>query len=292
MAANESHKTTAEAALRLGRDELGHDTGREVHILLSLATGWSRSQILASPEQFLSDETFNEFQRFVKRRRDGEPIAYIAGEREFWSLPLFVSAATLIPRPETETLVEQALARIEPNTEKTVLDLGTGCGAVALAIASERADSRVIGVDVSVEALQVAELNRARLGLKNVRWLESDWYHALAGRRFDLIVSNPPYVADDDPHLREGDLPHEPPIALSSGRDGLDAIKIVIAGASQHLTDNGWLLLEHGFDQSDAVQSLFNENGFDEISTSQDLAGQPRISVGRKVESEEAARHT
>lgn len=275
------HGTTIATALELGQRRLGHDRGRDVQILLSLATGVSRSQVLAGPEKSVSRDELERFSDLLERRRDGEPIAYITGEREFWSLPLKVSSATLIPRLETETLVEQALARIAEDGLDLVLDLGTGSGAVALAVASERPRCKVTGTDVSAEALAVAEQNRLRLGLENVCWRRGEWYDAIEGLRFSLILSNPPYVAEGDPHLREGDLPFEPPVALSSGNDGLDAIRAIVSGAGHHLEPGGWLLLEHGYDQQEAVCGLLEDQGFSSVNWYADLAGQPRVSLGR-----------
>lgn len=251
--------------------------GREAEILLGHAAGVSRSQLLAHPERLLSVDQCAVFENLVERRADGEPVAYLTGCREFWSLPLKVTPATLVPRPETETLVEQALLLLPLGDELEILDLGTGCGAIALAIASERIHCRVTGTDLSGEALQVARENQDRLALQNVDWVKDSWYQAVAQRKFDLIVSNPPYVADGDPHLAQGDLPHEPALALASGSDGLDAIREIVDGAPSHLKKSGWLLLEHGFDQQQSVLELLIAAGFDKVCGHKDLAGIPRV---------------
>ncbi len=204
------------------------------------------------------------------------------GEREFWSLQLQVGPDTLIPRPETELLVELALERELPVAAARVLELGTGSGAIAAALASERRNWRITASDASLAALALAERNFRRLALVNVQPLHSDWYAALApGERFDLILSNPPYVAQGDPHLQQGDLPWEPRDALVAGADGLDAIRIIAAGALAHLVPGGWLLLEHGCDQGPAVRRLLGGAGLCQVASERDLAGLERVSLGR-----------
>ena len=270
------------AALAAARDELSGqmEAGREAEILLSHAAGISRSQLLAYPERLLTLEQHGVFRTLLGRRRNGEPVAYLTGCREFWSLPLKVTPATLVPRAETETLVEQALIQLPPGDELEILDLGTGCGAIALAIAGERSHCRVTGSDVCEDALRVARENQDRLALENIGWTQGSWYQAVAQCKFDLIVSNPPYVADGDPHLAQGDLPHEPALALASGKDGLNAIREIIDGAPSHLNKSGWLLLEHGFDQQKSVLELLIAAGFDKVCGHKDLAGIPRVVAG------------
>lgn len=221
------------------------------------------------------------FATLVQRRRNGEPIAYLTGVRGFWSLELQVSPDTLVPRPETELLVELALGRLPAEAAVQVLDLGTGSGAIALAIASERPLARITGVDASSAALAVAAGNGRRLGLANAVFEPGDWYGGLDGRRYDVIVSNPPYIAVGDPHLDEGDLRFEPPAALSSGPDGLDAIRTIVAGAPAHLAPGGYLLLEHGWTQGAAVRGLLAEAGFGAIETARDLEERERVSIGK-----------
>ncbi len=271
------------AALACARDDLsGHlEAGREAEILLGHVAGISRSQLLGHPERLLTSDQYGVFRNMLRRRQNGEPVAYLIGCREFWSLPLKITPATLVPRPETESLVEQALVRLPSGEALEVLDLGTGCGAIALAIAGERGHCQVTGSDVSDDALQVARENQDRLAVQNIGWVQGSWYEAVSGRNFDLIVSNPPYVADGDPHLQQGDLPHEPALALTGGKDGLNAIREIINGAPRHLNKPGWLLLEHGFDQQETVMELLIAMGFDKVCGHKDLAGIPRVVSAR-----------
>ena len=220
------------------------------------------------------------FEALVQRRLDGEPIAYILGSREFYGLQLKTTPATLIPRPDTETLVEAALAKIPESSKLDVLDLGTGTGAVALAIAKNRPHCKVRAVDASSSALSVALDNVQFLKLENVRLLESNWFSNLQNEKFDVIVSNPPYIAQDDEHLKQGDLRFEPISALASGKDGLDDIRKIIQDAPQYLKPNGWLMLEHGYDQAEAVSALLSERGFSQIAHAKDIAGTLRVTFG------------
>lgn len=252
----------------------------DAELLLAHALGRSRSHLRAHPEAQPDTVQSRAFEALVAARVRGEPIAYLTGKREFWSLELEVTPATLIPRPETEFLVEQALARIPPGVALELLDLGTGSGAIALALAKERPRCRITATDVSPEALRVAAGNAARLGLTNVEFLLGDWFTPVTGRRFHLVVSNPPYVAEGDPHLGEGDLRFEPMTALSSGNDGLKDIRRIVAAAPAHLHAGGVLLLEHGLDQGEAVRSLLVSAGFAHARTFQDLAGRDRVSCG------------
>ncbi len=248
---------------------------REARLLLLAATGFSASSLLAHPERLLPTDIEEKFLQFVQRRAGGEPIAYVLGEREFYGLPLSVNPAVLIPRPETELLVERALAR-KPTS---VLDLGTGSGAIALAIKHHLPQARVVGVEASMQALAVAARNAVKLGL-DVELRHGLWFAPVAGERFDLLVSNPPYVAKGDPHLAQGDLRFEPHSALVSGADGLDALRDIARGAPAHLNPEGWLLVEHGFGQEQAVRALLQQAGFEGISTWPDLAGIARVSGG------------
>jgi release factor glutamine methyltransferase len=215
------------------------------------------------------------------RRSGGEPIAYILGRREFYGLDLEVTAATLIPRPDTETLVEAALAKIPVNQNTVVLDLGTGTGAIALAIANHRQNAVVTGVDASEEALAVAQNNASRLAIANAHFLLSNWFSALNQQRFDVIVSNPPYIELNDVHLMQGDLRFEPLTALASGQDGLDDIRSIIPDSLFHLKPQGWLMLEHGYKQGQAVRDLMAENGLVAIDTLQDLGSNDRVTLGK-----------
>jgi release factor glutamine methyltransferase len=221
------------------------------------------------------------FLALLARRAAGEPVAYLTGVQGFWSLALQVSPATLVPRPDTERLVELALDRLPVDAPARVADLGTGSGAIALAIAKERPRAEVVATDASAAALGVARGNAARLGLGNVEFRLGDWLAPLAGERYDLIASNPPYIAAGDPHLAQGDLRFEPPSALASGADGLDAIRTIVAAAPAHLQPGSWLLLEHGWDQGARVRALLGDAGFAEVQTARDLGGRERVSGGR-----------
>ena len=222
------------------------------------------------------------FEALLARRAAGEPVAYLTGTQGFWSLDLRVTPATLIPRPETERLVELALARLPADAPCRVADLGTGSGAIALAIARERPMAAVVATDASKAALAVAVSNAQRNGIDNAWFRRGDWCEALGRDRFDLIASNPPYIALGDPHLDQGDLRHEPPDALASGDDGLDAIRRIVRDAPAHLAPAGWLLLEHGWDQGQAVRALMAAAGFVEVGTEPDLEGRDRVSLGRR----------
>jgi release factor glutamine methyltransferase len=273
----------------------------EVQGLLQAVLQVNRAWLLAHPEQLLSAAQHAQFTVLFERRLNGEPLAYLLGEREFYGLVFKVSPATLIPRPETELLVELALQRIlqplpaspthpgpplsgrEQGRSKNafrVLDLGTGSGAIALSIAHARPDIEVVAVDASAAALEVAQLNAQRLKLDNVRLLQSDWFDALQDQRFDIIVSNPPYVAADDAHLKQGDLRFEPRTALASGADGLEDIRHICAKAKAHLNPEGWLLLEHGYNQATQVRALLQQSGFAGVFSARDLAGIERVSGG------------
>jgi release factor glutamine methyltransferase len=252
----------------------------DAELLLAHALGKSRSYLHTWPERELDAPQLERYQAAIVRRQAGEPVAYILGQQGFWSLELEVAAHTLIPRPDTELLVETVLALL-PATPAALLDLGTGTGAIALALASERPAWRLTGVDRVSEAVALAERNRARLKLSNANFAESHWFSALVGHRFQLIVSNPPYIAADDRHLAEGDVRFEPSSALVAGADGLDDIRLIIQQAPGYLEAGGWLLLEHGFDQAAAVRELLSARGFSAVESRRDLGGHERISLGR-----------
>lgn len=252
-------------------------------ILLAHVLQKPRSWLYAWPEAAIDSALAGHFQTLVESRCTGTPVAHLTGTREFWSLPLRVNSDTLIPRPETELLVEQALGLGTGDTRYSLLDLGTGSGAVALAIAAERAEWHITATDNSTGALDVARENAALQGNDNIEFLQGDWFSAIArGRQFDIIVSNPPYIAEQDPHLQQGDLRFEPDTALASGPKGLDDLQQIVNGASGHLHDGGWLLVEHGLDQGAAVQQLFRSNAFGAIATISDLENRDRVTVGQK----------
>jgi len=257
----------------------GDSARRDAEILLCHCLGKTRSWLYTWPESEVVSADVARFDTLMARRESGEPVAYLTGQREFWSLQLTVNEHTLIPRPETETLVEWALELPLPGDARA-LDLGTGSGAIALAVASERPTWQVTAVDRSAAALAVARTNARRTGLQRVACLQSDWYQALAGQRFNLLLSNPPYVDPDDLHLRQGDLRFEPREALVAERGGVADLEALVGGAPSHLLCGGWLLLEHGFTQGEEVRALLRDRGFSAVSTRADIAGQERISGG------------
>ncbi len=253
----------------------------DAQVLLAHALQWPRSALIARDQQKLPPIEVEYFRRLIRQRLDGSPVAYLTGEREFWSLKLRVTADTLIPRPETELLVETALACLPADSPARVLDLGTGSGAVALAIASERPNWEVVATDASPQALAVATANAIRLGLQRVRFERGHWWQAVAGERFDLVLSNPPYVAESDPHLSQGDLPAEPAAALRSGPRGLDALNEIVANAPDGMADGGYLLLEHGHEQRAAVLAAMTVAGLKRAGGVKDLAGRDRVCMAR-----------
>ena len=257
------------------------DTRRDAELLLEHALDVSRAWLFVHARDVLEPADVQRYAALIERRRAGEPVAYILGRAGFWTLDLTVSPATLIPRPETELLVEIALEHLAPDSRARIADLGTGSGAIALALASERPHAHVLATDASIDALLVAQANAQRLGLRNVAFRLGDWFAPLEGEQFDLIASNPPYIADRDPHLQHGDLRFEPANALSSGSDGLDALRHITTQAPAHLHPGGWLLLEHGFDQGAAVRQLLLDAGFTDAQTRQDLEHRDRITFGR-----------
>lgn len=253
----------------------------EAQILLAHALQQPRSFLLTWPQHIVTPDVCANFRQLLQRRAQGEPIAYLVGHKEFWSLSLRITPATLIPRPETELLVEHALKRVDKETTQRIADLGTGSGAIALAIAHERPRATVVATDASADALEVAADNAQRLKISNVSFRLGDWFTPLHGESFDMIISNPPYIADDDAHLQQGDLRFEPPSALTCGEDALQALRSIAKEARSHLVQNGWLLLEHGFDQADAVAAELTHLGYCDVATERDYAGIPRVTFGR-----------
>lgn len=253
---------------------------RDAEILLGFVTGKARTFILAFGETQLSDSELAQLNGLLARREQGEPIAHLVGVREFWSLPLFVSPATLIPRPDTECLVEQALNRLAEQPCR-ILDLGTGTGAIALALGSERPDCQITAVDVMPDAVALAKRNAAHLGITNVTVLASHWFSALEGQQFELIVSNPPYIDEQDPHLAMGDVRFEPRSALVAAKEGLADLAWIIAQSRRFLRPGGWLLLEHGWQQGEAVRALFSDKGYVQVETCRDYGDNERLTLGR-----------
>jgi release factor glutamine methyltransferase len=263
----------AEGSQRIERDD--------AELLLLHALDKPRSWLIAHDTDALDAAVLRTYRAMIERRAVGEPVAYITGWRGFWSFDLEVSQATLIPRPETELLVELALQRLPMDEQASVVDLGTGSGAIALAIALERKQASVVATDRSIDALDLADRNAQRLGLR-VEFARGDWFDPVAGRRFELIVSNPPYIEAGDTHLAQGDLRFEPPGALASGDDGLDAIRRIVGDAPDYLEAGGWLLIEHGWNQGGAVRALLHSRGFVEVETFRDLENRDRVSGGRR----------
>jgi release factor glutamine methyltransferase len=251
----------------------------DAQLLLSHVLGIPRSRLLSHPEAPCSDEAVRRFEDLLARRATGEPLAYLVGRREFWSLDLAVSPAVLVPRPETELLVERALT-LGPPAAARVADLGTGSGAIALALASERPQWQVTATDVSAAALAVARANAERLGLPGIEFRLGDWFAALAGEHFDLVVSNPPYVGASDPALAR--LLHEPQLALTPGEDALASLRLLAGAARTHLAADGWLLLEHGAEQGAQVRAALVLAGFRHVRSHPDLAGRERITEGQR----------
>ena len=265
---------------RLLRDASSRIDATDAALLLAHAVGRPRSWLYAHGDDDLDAATTDAFSALLARREAGEPVAYLTGRRGFWRFELAVTPDTLIPRPETERLVELALARLPPGRVLRVADLGTGSGAIALALAHECPRAWVVATDASSAALAVARGNAAALSIANIEFRQGDWCAPLVGERFDLIASNPPYIAAADSHLGEGDLRFEPDAALASGDDGLDAIRAIVRDAPAHLVSGGWLLLEHGWNQGAAVRTLLQDAGFVEVATEHDLEARDRVTLG------------
>ncbi|HSS69091.1 MAG TPA: peptide chain release factor N(5)-glutamine methyltransferase [Casimicrobiaceae bacterium] len=254
----------------------------EAKILLAHVLGRDRAWLAAHGDAPLSRGDAMSFDALARRRREGEPVAYLTGRREFYGLDLEITPDVLIPRPETELLVEQALAWIAADAAAGVLDLGCGSGAVALAIARERPGARVLGVDVAPAAVALAQRNAERLAIGNASFIVADWFDGVPREAYEVIVANPPYVAQDDPYLGEGDLRFEPPVALTPGPDALSAVRAIVAKAPDYLAPRGALAVEHGHDQSTAAQALFAQAGFTDVCSRRDLAGIFRVTCGRR----------
>ena len=286
-----SNSHTIQSELKVASARIHSDSPRlDAEILLAHCLKKPRSHLLAWPDKVLQSAQLKQFRQLLQRRIDGQPISYLIGTREFWSIDLSVTPEVLIPRPETELLVETALAKL-PSSSLQVADLGTGSGAIAIALAKERPNWQIIATDQSEAALSIATQNAAQQGLSNIEFRHGNWCGALPETGFDLIISNPPYIAESDPHLSQGDVRFEPPQALASGADGLDDIRQIISQALTFLKPNAWLMLEHGYNQSSAVSRLFNEaqlehdkeihQHYTHIRSLTDLSGHTRATIAQ-----------
>jgi len=253
----------------------------DAEVLLSTVLNKDRSHLRAWPEKVLAPESLEQYANLIQQRQQGMPVAYLTGQREFWSRDFYVTPDVLIPRPDTELLIEISLELIAKQPIETIIDLGTGSGIIAITLAAECPHSQVIGVDYSLAALAIAKHNKQSHQCHNVQFLHSNWFADVPDGRFDLIVSNPPYIAEHDPHLQQGDLRFEPQTALVSPQAGLHDIQLIAEQARQRLADNGHLLIEHGYDQQAPVQSLFQQLGYTRIITYPDLSGHPRVTHGQ-----------
>jgi release factor glutamine methyltransferase len=281
---------TVAQCLQLAHElEFSSDSARlDIELILCHVLQKNRTYLFTWPEKTLSPEQYEQFEQFFNRRKSGEPIAHILGQREFWSLPLSVNNSTLIPRPDTELLVELVLelfAEDSVQQKRSCLDLGTGTGAIVLAVASEKPKWQLLGVDKSADAVALAEQNRVQLNFGHVQIKQSDWFTAIPAQQFDVIVSNPPYIDPQDPHLELGDVRFEPRSALIADNKGLADIELIIRQSWSYLCEQGWLLLEHGYDQGQAVRKLLTTRGFAQVGTRIDLGGNERVTLGRKGES-------
>lgn len=270
---------TVQSALAQARRRID---GVDARVLLCDVLGRDAAYLIAHGDAGLTAEQALTYDARVARRADGEPVAYIIGRREFYGRMFRVTPDVLIPRPETELLVDVALHTLRGMIHQRVLDLGTGSGCVALTLAAECAGAHVTGVEASQAALDVARANAAAMSLQGVEWRVSDWFHAVSADRYDLIVSNPPYIADGDEHLEQGDLRYEPRAALTPGGDGLDAIRRIVRDSVDHLVPGGWLWFEHGHDQGPACRALLQQLGYDAIATHRDLAAIERVTGGKR----------
>ena len=277
--------TTISQALTQARQQLQTSSpspASDASILLCHVLDCSSSHLIAWPDKQLSDDQSQNYNALIQQRSQGTPVAYITGEKEFWSLLLKVTPAVLIPRPETETLVEFTLETLKDNPKAKIADLGTGSGAIACALASEQPDWHITATDASAEALAIAKQNAEAHQLHNIDFVQGHWFQALQRQDYDMVISNPPYVAAGDPHLGQGDVRFEPDDALSSGIQGMDDIEAIAREAADHLIPGGWLAVEHGYDQQQLVHDCFTRNGFVDITQQADLAGIVRITAARK----------
>ena len=255
----------------------------DAQVLLTHVLQCNTAHLAAWPEKALSDVQHADYLQLVKQRRQGTPVAHLTGSREFWSLDFSVDNSTLIPRPETETLVEYLLDNFASRENLKLLDMGTGTGTIAISIAKEKPDWEIVASDISEQALKLARQNSSHHDTDNVSLIQSDWFENISQKNFDIIISNPPYIASDDPHLTLGDVRFEPESALSSGATGMDDIEHICSHAKEYLLKNGWLIVEHGYNQKQQVADCFSRNGFTEITQQQDLSGHARMTTGKKL---------
>ena len=255
----------------------------DAQVLLCHILNCNRAHLIAWPEKELSPQQIDSFQKLIKQRQQGSPVAHLTGQREFWSLNFKVNNSTLIPRPETETLIEFILDKFGEKKELTVLDMGTGTGAIAITLSSEKPDWKITASDISTAAITLAKENSIILNTKNITFLQSDWFTKIPQQTFDLIVSNPPYISIDDPHLAEGDIRFEPKSALTSGKTGMDDIEHLCSQAKNYLAKDGWLIVEHGYNQKSVVADCFTRNEYKNVSQRNDLAGHCRMTAGNRL---------
>lgn len=279
--------SVAQCLQRASELESISDSARlDIELILCHILQKNRTWLFTWPDKTLTPEQQQKFDHFFQRRKNGEPVAHIIGQREFWSLPLVVNNSTLIPRPDTELLVEITLELFAQDSSDTVrhcLDLGTGTGAIVLALASEKSHWQLLGVDQSADAVALAQLNRQQLGFDHVAIAQSDWFTQIKLQEFDVIVSNPPYIDPQDPHLNEGDVRFEPHSALIAANQGFADIELIIRDSKAYLSNHGWLLLEHGYDQGAQVRTLFAQAGFAQVETRRDLGGNERVTLGQNM---------
>lgn len=255
----------------------------DAQILLSHILNCNSAHLAAWPEKELNSQQIESFQKLINQRQQGSPVAHLTGQREFWSLNFKVNNATLIPRPETETLIEFILDKFGEKKELTLLDMGTGAGAIAITLANEKPDWTITATDISTAAIALAKENSAMLNAEDITFLQSDWFTNTPQQTFDIIVSNPPYISTNDPHLTEGDVRFEPDSALTSGKTGMDDIKHLCSQAKNYLVKDGWLIVEHGYNQKMAAAECFTDNGYKNISQKNDLAGHCRMTAGSRL---------
>jgi len=274
--------TTVTKLLHIAEHSINYsDSARlDAEILFCDVMQFERSRIYSHPEQIVPEDKSILFQSLIEQRQQGHPIAHLTGKKEFWSLEFAINEDTLIPRPETELLVETVLQMIPDDTTFNILDLGTGSGAIAIAIASERPNCKIFATDINTNTLAMAKKNAETHKIENIQFYLSDWYQNIPLQSFDLVVSNPPYIREDDEHLSQGDVRFEPELALVAGADGMQAINMILENAKQYLANDAYLLIEHGYDQKQLVQQAFLKQDFNQLKTFQDLSGQDRMTIG------------